>query len=258
VTSRTDTPALTAADERFLTELARQLRADSIRCSTTAGSGHPTSAMSAADLMAVLLARHLRYDWDNPGEPGNDHLIFSKGHASPLLYAMFKAAGAITDEELVTGFRRLGSRLQGHPTPALPWVDVATGSLGQGLPGDEVTLIGAGVTVHQCLRAAGELAADGIAARVIDVYSVKPADQATMADAAAATGGRLVIVEDHYPQGSLGAAVLEALAAAGVPLLVRQRAVSGLPGSGTPDELMEAAGISASRVAAAARELLRD
>ena len=135
MTTRTDVPpALTAADERFLSELAQQLRVDSIRCSTAAGSGHPTSAMSAADLMAVLLARHLRYDWDNPGEPGNDHLVFSKGHASPLLYAMFKAAGAITDEELVTGFRRFGSRLQGHPTPALPWVDVATGSLGQGLP----------------------------------------------------------------------------------------------------------------------------
>ena len=135
MTVKTDTPQqLTAADQRFLTELASQLRADSIRSSTAAGSGHPTSAMSAADLMAVLLARHLRYDWDDPGEPGNDHLIFSKGHASPLLYAMFKAAGAITDEELVGGFRRFGSRLQGHPTPVLPWVDVATGSLGQGLP----------------------------------------------------------------------------------------------------------------------------
>jgi len=631
MTTRTDLPpALSTADQRFLTELASQLRADSIRCSTAAGSGHPTSAMSAADLMAVLLARHLRYDWDNPGEPGNDHLIFSKGHASPLLYAMFKAAGAITDEELVGGFRRFGSRLQGHPTPALPWVDVATGSLGQGLPygvgvalagrrldklpyqvwvlcgdsemaegsmwealdkaayyklgnltaiidvnrlgqrgptelewdmgayrrraeafgctavvidghditqidqalgvaqdaerpvvvlartikgkgfaeiedkngwhgrplpadmaqravtslggerhlhvttvspgrhdsphpaaeaaqvtlpryrvgdrvatrkaygdalvalgarpevvaldgevgnstyagefaaafpdrffemfiaeqqliaaavglavrgyvpfastfaaffsrgydflrmagisganiklcgshagteigpdgpsqmaledlaalraihgstvlypadataaaaltaemagtpgivylrttrgawpvlyqagesfpvggskvlraasGDEVTLIGAGVTVHQCLRAAADLAADGITARVIDLYSVKPVDQATLADAAAATGGRLVIAEDHYPQGGLGAAVLEALAGApapapGKPLRVRQCAVSGLPGSGTPEELMEAAGISASRIAAAARDLLKD
>jgi transketolase len=626
MTSRTDMPTvLSTADQRFLTELATQLRADSIRCSTAAGSGHPTSAMSAADLMAVLLARHLRYDWDNPGEPGNDHLIFSKGHASPLLYAMFKAAGAISDEELVTGFRRFGSRLQGHPTPALPWVDVATGSLGQGLPygvgvalagrrldklpyqvwvlcgdsemaegsmwealdkaayyklgnltaiidvnrlgqrgptelewdmgayrrraeafgctavvidghditqidqalgvaqdagrpvvvlaqtikgkgfaeiedkngwhgrplpadmaqravaalggernlrvttvspgrhdsphpaaeaaqvtlpryrvgdrvatrkaygdalvalgarpevvaldgevgnstyagefaaafpdrffemfiaeqqliaaavglavrgyvpfastfaaffsrgydflrmagisganiklcgshagteigpdgpsqmaledlaalraihgstvlypadataaaaltaemagtpgivylrttrgawpvlyqageafpvggskvlraasGDEVTLTGAGVTVHQCLRAADDLAADGITARVIDLYSVKPVDQATLADAAAATGGRLVIAEDHYPQGGLGAAVLEALAGAGLPLRVRQCAVSGLPGSGTPEELMEAAGISASRIVAAARDLLKD
>jgi transketolase len=615
-------PAPAAADERFLSELARQLRVDSIRCSTAAGSGHPTSAMSAADLMAVLLARHLRYDWGNPGEPGNDHLIFSKGHASPLLYAMFKAAGAITDEELVTGFRRFGSRLQGHPTPALPWVDVATGSLGQGLPygagialagrrldklpyqvwvlcgdsemaegsmwealdkaayyklgnltaivdvnrlgqrgptelewdmdayrrraeafgcgtviidghdltqidralaaardaarptvvlartvkgkgfaeiedkngwhgrplpaemaeravaalggqrslrvttarpdhhdaprhqaavvtlpryeissrvatrkaygdalvalgarpevvaldgevgnstyagefaaaypdrffemfiaeqqliaaavglavrgyvpfastfaaffsrgydflrmagvtganiklcgshagaeigpdgpsqmaledlaamraihgstvlypadataaaaltaemadrpgivylrttrgawpvlyqageafpvggskvlragpGDQITLIGAGVTVHQCLRAADDLARAGIVARIIDLYSVKPVDQATLAAAAAATGGRLVIAEDHYPQGGLGAAVLEALAGTGLPLRARQCAVSGLPGSGTPDELMEAAGISASRIAAAARELLK-
>ena len=73
MTTRTDMPpTLTTADERFLSELAQQLRVDSIRCSTTAGSGHPTSAMSAADLMAVLLARHLRYDWDDPGEPGSD------------------------------------------------------------------------------------------------------------------------------------------------------------------------------------------
>jgi transketolase len=616
-------PVLAARDARFLAELGQQLRADSIRCSTAAGSGHPTSAMSAADLMAVLQARHLRYDWDNSREPGNDHLIFSKGHASPLLYAMFKAAGAIADEELVTGFRRFGSRLQGHPTPALPWVDVATGSLGQGLPygvgialagryldklpyqvwvlcgdsemaegsmwealdkaayyrlgnltaivdvnrlgqrgptelewdmaayrrrteafgcaavvidghvvtqidqalavardaarpvvvlartvkgkgfaeiedkngwhgrplpadlaqravaalggernlhvttarpdhydarppgaaasvtlpryevsskvatrkaygdalvalgarpevvaldgevgnstyagefaaaypdrffemfiaeqqliaaavglavrgyvpfastfaaffsrgydflrmagisganiklcgshagveigpdgpsqmaledlaamraihgftvlypadataatltaemaatpgivylrttrgawpvlypagetfpvggskvlragrADEVTPAGAGVTVHQCLRAAGVLAADGIAARIIDLYSVKPLDHATLAEAAAATGGRLVIAEDHYPQGGLGAAVLEALAGTGLRLQVRQCAVAGLPGSGTPDELMDAAGISASRIATAARELVKD
>jgi transketolase len=115
-------------------ELAQQLRVDSIRSSTAAGSGHPTSSMSAADLMAVLLARHLRYDWQRPQDPANDHLIFSKGHASPLLYSMFKAVGVVSDEELLTGYRRFGSRLEGHPTPVLPWVDVATGSLGQGLP----------------------------------------------------------------------------------------------------------------------------
>ena len=89
--------------------------------------------MSAADLMAVLLAKYLRYDFDSPDDPRNDHLIFSKGHASPLLYSIFKAAGAVTDEELLT-FRKFGSRLEGHPTPKIPWVDVATGSLGQGLP----------------------------------------------------------------------------------------------------------------------------
>lgn len=113
--------------------LAQQLRVDSIRCTTTAGSGHPTSAMSAADLMAVLMAKYLHYDFADPQHPNNDHLIFSKGHAAPLLYAMYKAAGAITDEELLT-LRKFGSRIEGHPTPALPWVDVATGSLGQGLP----------------------------------------------------------------------------------------------------------------------------
>jgi transketolase len=90
--------------------------------------------MSAADLMAVLVGRHLRYDWDKPDDPANDHLIFSKGHASPLLYSIYKAVGAVSDEELMTGYRRIGARLEGHPTPVLPWVDVATGSLGQGLP----------------------------------------------------------------------------------------------------------------------------
>ncbi|MFN2465903.1 MAG: transketolase [Candidatus Dormibacteria bacterium] len=114
-------------------DLAQQMRIDSIRCSTAAGSGHPTSSMSAADIMAVLLARHLKYDWEKPELATNDHLIFSKGHASPLVYAMFKAVGVVSDEELLT-FRKIGSRLQGHPTPLLPWVDVATGSLGQGLP----------------------------------------------------------------------------------------------------------------------------
>ncbi|MER5310852.1 transketolase [Streptomyces sp. NPDC002773] len=114
-------------------ELAQQLRVDSIRASTAAGSGHPTSSLSAADLMAVLLTRHLRYDWEAPDDPAADHLVFSKGHASPLLYSMFKAAGAIGDDELVTTYRRFGNRLQGHPTPVLPWVDVATGSLGQGV-----------------------------------------------------------------------------------------------------------------------------
>jgi transketolase len=117
-----------------LAELAAQLRVDSIRSSTSAGSGHPTSSMSAADLLSVLITRYLRYDWDNPRAPGNDHLIFSKGHASPLLYSVFKAVGVVSDDELINGYRRFGQRLEGHPTPVLPWVDVATGSLGQGLP----------------------------------------------------------------------------------------------------------------------------
>ncbi len=612
---------MTAQTLTDMHELAQQLRVDSIRCSTSAGSGHPTSSMSAADLMAVLLARHLRYDWQHPDDPANDHLIFSKGHASPLLYSMFKAAGVVSDAELMTRYRRFGSVLEGHPTPVLPWVDVATGSLGQGLPdgvgialagryldelpyhvwvlcgdsemaegsmweafdkasyyrlsnltaivdvnrlgqrgptelswdidtyvrriegfgceaipidghdlgeidkalahaaeadrpsvilartrkgrgfseiedhegwhgrplpaemaeraivelggdrhitvdghrprtgsprvrpsesvvlpryepgakvatrkafgealaavgargnvvaldgevgnsthtedfekayperffeifiseqqlvaaavglsvrgyipfaatfaaffsraydfirmsaisaanirlcgshagveigadgpsqmglediammravqgstvlypsdaastaflvremadrggivymrttrgsypvlygpddsfpvggskvirsgaGDQVTLIGAGVTLHNCLAAADELAGDGIGARVLDLYSVKPIDTGALVEAATATGDRLVVVEDHYPAGGIGEAVLEALNQAGHPARVAHLAVQGLPTSGTPAELMDAAGISASRVAQAARELL--
>lgn len=131
--STTTTP-VPMTDTTALQDLAAQLRVDSIRASTSAGSGHPTSSLSAADLLAVLMSRHLRYDWEDPDNPANDHLIFSKGHASPLIYSVFKAAGQVGEEEFMTGYRRFGSRLQGHPTPVLPWVDVATGSLGQGLP----------------------------------------------------------------------------------------------------------------------------
>ncbi|MBT2533831.1 transketolase [Arthrobacter sp. ISL-48] len=125
---------MTTAQTGIIRSLAAQLRVDAIRCSTQAGSGHPTSSLSAADLMAVLLERHLRYDWDQPALPNNDHLIFSKGHASPLLYSMYRAVGVVSEDELINTYRQFGSRLQGHPTPILPWVDVATGSLGQGLP----------------------------------------------------------------------------------------------------------------------------
>ena len=120
-------------DVELWRELGQQLRVDAIRPAAKAGSGHPTSGMSAADLMAVLLAKYLRYDFDNPHDPHNDRLVFSKGHASTLLYAMFRAAGAISEEELLT-YRQFDSIFEGHPTPRIPWVDVATGSLGQGLP----------------------------------------------------------------------------------------------------------------------------
>jgi transketolase len=116
-------------------ELAAQFAVDSIRASTEAGSGHPTSSMSAAHLLAVLYADHLRYDVSDPKNPANDRFVLSKGHASPLMYSILKAIGAITDEQLLS-FRRFGSPLEGHPVPVpeMPWIDVATGSLGQGLP----------------------------------------------------------------------------------------------------------------------------
>ena len=116
-------------------ELAAQLAVDSIRCSTAAGSGHPTSSLSAAHLAAVLFADHLRFDVDDPTNLGNDRFVLSKGHASPLFFSILKAIGAIDDAQLLS-FRKFDSPIQGHPAPApgMPWVDVATGSLGQGLP----------------------------------------------------------------------------------------------------------------------------
>ena len=122
---------VTAGERRR--ELGQQFRVDSVLMSAAAGSGHPTSAMSAADLLAVLVDGYLRYDFDDPKSPANDRLVFSKGHASTLLYAIFRAAGAVTKDDILR-YRKHGSMLEGHPTPLIPWVDVATGSLGQGLP----------------------------------------------------------------------------------------------------------------------------
>jgi transketolase len=134
-------------------ELAAQLAVDSIRSSTAAASGHPTSSMSAAHLLSVLYSSHLRYDVGDPKARYNDRFVLSKGHASPLMFSVLKAIGAITDEQLLS-FRRFGSPVEGHPVPRedMPWVDVATGSLGQGLP------IGLGMALAMRL--------DGIPARV--------------------------------------------------------------------------------------------
>jgi len=118
----------------FWNDLAAQFSVDAIRATTAAGSGHPTTSMSASHLAAVLFADHFRYDVGNPKNVANDRFVLSKGHGSPLLYAIFKALGVVSDAELLR-LRRLDSPLQGHPAPLqeLPWVDVATGSLGQGL-----------------------------------------------------------------------------------------------------------------------------
>ena len=116
-------------------DLAQVLAIDSIRSSTAAGSGHPTSSLSAAHLLAVLYDGHLRLDVRDPASHANDRFVLSKGHASPLMFSVLKAIGAIDDAALLS-FRKMGSPIQGHPVPLpdMPWVDVATGSLGQGLP----------------------------------------------------------------------------------------------------------------------------
>ena len=123
-------------------------------------------------------------------------------------------------------------------------------------PEDQVTIVAAGVTVHNALAAADQLAVDGVNVRIIDAYSVKPIDHDSIAAAVEATAGRLVVVEDHYPEGGLAAAVLGALVPDGRPLRLAHCAVRGLPGSGKPEELMDAAGISARHIVEAAKSLL--
>lgn len=115
-------------------DLAAQIAVDSIRATTAAGSGHPTSSMSCAHLLAVLFADHLRTDVADPKAPANDRFVLSKGHAAPALYAALKAIGGLDDAQLLS-LRRFGSPVEGHPAPlpAMPWIDVASGSLGQGL-----------------------------------------------------------------------------------------------------------------------------
>jgi transketolase len=115
-----------------LKNIATRLRIESIRATTAAGSGHPTTCQSAADLMAALFFAEMRFDPAHPGHPGADRLVMSKGHAAPLLYAMWAEVGAIPHDQL-TDLRLFTSDLEGHPTPRLAFVDVATGSLGQGL-----------------------------------------------------------------------------------------------------------------------------
>jgi transketolase len=112
--------------------LATQLRIDCVRATSEAGSGHPTSCLSAAELVASLFFAEMRFDPKDPQHPEADRFVLSKGHAAPLLYAAWAAAGAFPREHLLT-LRQLSSDLEGHPVPRLPFVDVATGSLGQGL-----------------------------------------------------------------------------------------------------------------------------
>jgi transketolase len=130
------------SDIEKLKKLAKLVRYYSLVSTTEAGSGHPTSSLSAADLMTGLMfGGTFRFDADGPDHPNNDRIIFSKGHASPLFYSLWAAAGRVTEEELLT-LRKFGSPLQGHLTPDFRYVDVATGSLGQGLS------IGVGMAIN--------------------------------------------------------------------------------------------------------------
>lgn len=123
---------MTSTQLLYLQQKALQLRIDSLRATTVAGSGHPTSACSAADIIATLFFAFLKYDYTNPKTQHNDRFILSKGHAIPVVYAALKQHGVITDAELLT-LRNINSQLEGHPTPHFAYNEAATGSLGQGL-----------------------------------------------------------------------------------------------------------------------------
>src|SRR3954471_10739280 len=115
-----------------LKEKGRRLRIDSLKATTEAGSGHPSSCLSAADLTSVIFFNEMRFDPKDPHNPANDRFVLSKGHAAPLLWSAYAECGILDQKDLLT-LRKVDSDLEGHPTPRMPWVDVATGSLGQGL-----------------------------------------------------------------------------------------------------------------------------
>jgi len=125
-------PSSATVSLSVLHNIATRLRIDSVRSTTAAGSGHPSSCCSAADLTAALFFGGMRFDPSDPERPDNDRFVLSKGHAAPLLYAAWAEVGIVSREATLT-LRNFDSDLEGHPTPRLPWVDVATGSLGQGL-----------------------------------------------------------------------------------------------------------------------------
>src|ERR1700676_1175313 len=189
-----------------------------------------------------------------------DLAIFRAVHSSTVLYP----SDAISAERLTETMARRGGinylRSSRPKTPILyskeekfpvPGFKVLRQS-----PADRVTVIGAGITLHEALKAADELKGKGTAIRVIDLYCVKPIDGKMLAEQMNATGGRLVTVEDHWPEGGVGEAVLSALAKAGVmPTKSRLLAVTGMPHSGKPEELIDAFGISARRIVAAVSEI---
>jgi len=245
------TPALVHA----LEDVATRLRIHSVCATTAAGSGHPSSAASAADLVAAIFFAAMRIDPDAPRSLASDRFVLSKGHAAPLLYAAWAEAGLLPAEELTT-LRRIDSDLEGHPTPRLPFVDVATGSLGQGLgaglglalgarlAGSDArvfVLLGDGETAEGAVWEAAQLAAHARVDTLIAAIDVNALGQSgpTMlghdVDAYrrrfAAFGWRATVVDGHDME-ALVRAVRWAYARRGAPSVIVARTTKGhgLPG----------------------------
>jgi transketolase len=219
------------------------------------------SAISGADIRLCGSHAGVEIGADGPSQMALEDLAMMRAvHGSTVVYPSDATSAAYLVREMAERRGVVYMRTTRGAYPVLYGPDeafpVGGARLVRSSPEDQVTLVGAGVTLHNCLAAADELGRDGIRARVLDLYSVKPIDTEALLAAADATGNRLVVAEDHYPAGGIGSAVLEAFNDAGHPAQIAHLAVRGLPGSGTPAELMEAAGISADHVARAAREVL--
>ena len=233
-----------------LKNTATRLRIESVRATSEAGSGHPTSCCSAADLVAALFFGEMRFDPKDPHHPGSDRFVLSKGHAAPVLYAAWAEAGAFDRSELLK-LRTIGSDLEGHPTPRLPFVDVATGSLGQGI----CAAIGSALNARRigadyrtyCLIGDGE-SAEGSVWEAADVAAVEALDNLCgITDVNAlgqsrdtmwrhdmeqfarrwrAFGWHAIVVDGHDMPAILGS-LAEARATKGVPTMVLARTIKG-------------------------------
>ncbi len=216
------------------------------------------AAVSRADLKLCGSHAGVSIGEDGPSQMGLEDLAaFRAVHSSTVLYPSDANQTARLVELMadLDGISYLRAHRGALPVIYGPDEEFEVGGSRVLREGDDVALVGAGVTLHEALAAADRLAAEGVQARVIDLYSVKPVDVETLARAAAETGA-IVTVEDHWAEGGLGDAVLGALAEAGEICRVRKLAVDALPGSGSPEELIHEAGIDAEAIAAAARELV--
>jgi transketolase len=218
-------------------------------------------AISGVDLRLVGSHAGVEIGADGPSQMAMEDLAMMRAvHGSTVLYpadgtSTVALVAAMADTPGISYMRTTRGSYPGLYADGEAFPVGGSKMLRSG-PDDQVTLIGAGVTLHECLRAADLLVADGIAARVIDCYSVKPIDTEALTAAAEATGGRFVVAEDHHPEGGLGSAVADALLAAGQrDFRLTRLAVSEMPGSGTGAELLAWAGIDAEHIADAARAL---
>jgi transketolase len=216
------------------------------------------AAVSRADIRLCGSHAGVSIGEDGPSQMGLEDLAaFRAVHSSTVLYPS-DANQASRLVELMADLEGI-SYMRTH-RGALPVIygpdeEFDVGGSRVVREGDDVTLVGAGVTLHEALAAAERLAGEGVQARVIDLYSVKPVDTDTLAAAAAETGA-VITVEDHWAEGGLGDAVAGVLAETGEPFRMRKLAVRKMPGSGSPEELIHEAGIDAEAIVTAARELV--